>query len=173
MLLVSATADAKLKIEKHVDRLTKQTITQATGLKLCQPRDAGAFGKCATLSLAWAAERPDTVQIHFEFPDTVSLLEMAINVDGSIQVFKATTSVTDHDYDPSLAKVGLSGASSANTFQVPVFALRALCKDASGGIMRLSGTHSKLDFDFWRQAKMKGLPADELREFLDAVAPAP
>jgi len=171
MMLASVTADAKLKIEKHVDRLTKQTVTQAKGLKLCQPRDAGAFGKCATLNLAWVADRPETIVLHLEFPDTVSILELAINVDGSVQVFKAATAVTDFDYDPNLAKTGVSGASSANTFLVPASALRSLCKDGASGIMRVSGPHSSIDFDFWRQAKMKGLPVDELREFLEAVAP--
>jgi len=28
-----------------------------------------------------------------------------------------------------------------------------------------------MDFDFWRQAKMKGLPVEDLRQFLDAIAP--
>ncbi len=171
LLLASMTVEAKLKIEKSVDRLTKHTVTKANGLKLCQPKESGAFAKCANLSLAWIEAQPDIVAVRFEFPETVSVQELAINVDGEIQVIRATTAATDFKYDPNLARVGASAASSANTFLVPVSALRALCKDANGGILRVSGTHSSMDFDFWRQAKMKGLPADELREFLDTVAP--
>jgi hypothetical protein len=172
-LLISMAAYGKLKIEKSVDRLTKQTVTQAKGLKLCQPRESGAFAKCATLSLAWMPELPDSVALRLEFPETVSVQELAINVDGSIQVFKATTAVTDFNYDPNLARLGMSGASSVNTFLIPVAALRSLCKDAASGMLRVTGVHSSLDFDFWRQAKMKGLPADDLRQFLDEVVPVP
>jgi hypothetical protein len=171
LLLASMTVEAKLKIEKSVDRLTKQMVSKANGLKLCQPKESGAFAKCANLALAWTEAQPDVVAVRLEFPETVSVQELAINVDGNIQVIKATTAATDFKYDPNLARVGASAASSANTFLVPVSALRALCKDANGGILRVSGTHSSMDFDFWRQAKMKGLPADELREFLDTVAP--
>lgn len=171
LLLTSMAAEAKLKIEKHVDRLTKQSVTQANGLKLCQPRDSGAFAKCATLSLAWVQDRPDSVALRLEFPEAMSIQELAINADGSIQVFKATTAVTDFNYDANLARAGMTGASSANAFLVPVVALRSLCKDATSGILRVTGVHSRLDFDFWRQAKMKGLPVDELRQFLDEVAP--
>ena len=171
LMLASATADAKLKIEKQVDRLTKQTITRAKGLKLCQSIDVGAFAKCATLTLAWTESQPEAVAIRLEFPDTVSIQEVAINVEGAIQVFKAPTTTTAFDYDRNLAQVGMSGASSANTFLLPVSGLRSLCKDATSGIMRLSGPHSSMDFDFWRQAKMKGLPVEDLRQFLDAIAP--
>jgi hypothetical protein len=171
LLVSSTTVDAKLKIETRVDRLTKQTITQADGLKVCQPRDSGAFAKCATVKLAWIATQADSVAIRLEFPETVSIQEVAINVDGVVQAFKATTASTDFGFDPNLARVGMSGASSANTFLISIAALRALSKDASSGILRVSGPHSSIDFDFWRQAKMKGLPVDDLRQFLDAVAP--
>src|SRR5512144_2281407 len=109
LLLTSMAADAKLKIEKHVDRLTKQAVTQARGLKVCQPRDSGAFAKCATLALAWIPDRPDGVVLRLEFPESVSIQDLAINVDGSIQVFKATTAVTDFDYDSNMARAGMSG----------------------------------------------------------------
>jgi hypothetical protein len=100
LLVSSTTVDAKLKIETRVDRLTKQTITQADGLKVCQPRDSGAFAKCATVKLAWIATQADSVAIRLEFPETVSIQEVAINVDGVVQAFKATTASTDFGFDP-------------------------------------------------------------------------
>jgi hypothetical protein len=172
MMIASSTAAAKLRIETYVDRLTKQSVTHAKGLKVCQTREVGAFAKCAALTLSWVTDAPESVTIRLEFPETVSLQEMAINVDGAIRVFKAHTVATDFNYDGKLARVGMSGASSANTFMVPISALRALCRDSTSGILRVSGVHSSIDFDFWRQAKMKGLPVDDLRQFLDAVAPA-
>ena len=172
LTLASASSNAALKIEKRVDALTKKTLTIARDLKVCQIKTAGMMAKCAALDLTWTDEMPDSIAVRITFPETVSVQQLAINMNGEVQRFDATTAVTDFNYDKNLPTYTGSGASSGNTFLVPVTALRSLCKDADSGIMRVSGTHSSIDFDFWRQAKMKGVPADELRQFLDAVVPA-
>jgi hypothetical protein len=170
LLLVAVNADAqRFKIEETTDALSRETYLRATGLKLCQVKEAGFAAKCAALELAWHPSEPDLVAVRIEIPDLTSVLEAAANVDGTVRRYGADVPVTDIDYDSGMQVAAGAGFTSANVFVLPVAVLESLASDADSGILRVSGTHSSVDFDFWRKAKMRGLPADELREFLSAA----
>lgn len=165
---VQASAQS-FKIEERVDALSRESLVQATGLKLCQVKSAGLAAKCAMLQLAWQRTKPDLVPVRIELPELTSVLEVAVNVDGTVRRYGAAVPVTDIDYDSALQRAAGLGFSSANVFVLPVEVLRSLASNAESGILRVSGTHSSVDFDFWRKAKMKGVPADELKEFLKRI----
>jgi hypothetical protein len=169
LLLLAVNVHAqRFKIEETTDALSRETYLRATGMKLCQAKEAGFAAKCAVLQLAWHPSEPDSVAVRIEIPELTSVLEVAANVDGTVRRYGANVPVTDIDYDRGLQVAAVAGFTSANVFVLPVAVLESLASNADSGILRVSGTHNSLDFDFWRKAKMRGVPADELREFLDA-----
>ncbi len=164
LLFLACNANAQsFKIEEQTDMLTKETYISAGILKLCQTKNAGIIAKCAQLKFAWNPKMPKYVAVRIDIPDIASVLNVSVNIKGTIQTFDADEPT---DIQPYYEKYTRSG----NTFIMPLEALRALCSDPNYGIMRVSGTHSSYDYDFWRKAKMKGLPSDELREFLDKIS---
>jgi hypothetical protein len=170
LLMVAVNADAqRFEIEETTDRLSRETYLRAAGLKLCQVKDEGFAAKCAVLQLAWQPSAPDLVAVRIEIPDLTSVLEVAVNVDGTVRRYGADVPVTDIDYDRGLQVAAGAGFTSANVFVLPVAVLQSLASNAESGILRVSGTHNSVDVDFWRKAKMRGVPADELREFLKEI----
>ena len=168
--LVGASAHAQsFRIEERTDALTRETYLQAKGMKLCQIKSAGFAAQCATLEMAWQPSHPELVALRIEMPTLTSVLEVAVNVDGQVRRYGAEVPVTDINYDSGLRMAAGLGFSSANLFVLPVEVLRSLASDPDAAILRVSGTHTSIDFDFRRKAKMKGLPADELRKFLESV----
>lgn len=169
LLLATDALAQRFSIEDRTDALTRETYVQASGLKLCQVKSAGFAAQCAVLQLAWEQSTPELVAIRIEVQDLTSVLEVAARVDGEVRRYGAEVPVTDIDYRSGLQMAAGAGFSSANVFVLPVEALRSLSSDAESGVLRVSGTHSSFDFDFWRKAKARGLPADELRSFLTRI----
>jgi hypothetical protein len=172
-LLIASSAHAAgfgFRISEEHDAFTKASYLKASGLKLCQIRAAGFAAQCATLDLAWDRRDPGLVIVRLEQPGITSITEIAVNIDGNIQRYGADIPVTDFDYEPSLLRLSAYVAwSSANTFVLPVHALKAIAASKDNGVIRVLGTHAATDYDFYRKARAKGVPADELARFLEAL----
>lgn len=169
LLVATDAAAQRFRIEESTDALTRESYLQASGLKLCQVKSAGFAAQCAVLQLVWERSTPDLVAIRIEIPDLTSVLEVAARVGGEVRRYGAEVPVTDIDYSSGLQMAAGAGFSSANVFVLPIEALRSLSSDEDSGLLRVSGTHTSFDFDFWRKAKARGLPADELREFVTRI----
>jgi hypothetical protein len=177
LCVLSMSAHA-FKIEQKHDEFTKASYIRASDLKLCQIKSAGFAAQCASLDLVWMPDEPETVAIRLEQNGISGISQVAVNINGQIQRFGADLP-TDFDYNRSIGRASSTMAwSSANVFVLPVAALKGIAADQGNGIMRVTGIHASTDYDFYRKAKARGVPADELRKFLDAIsksspAPAP
>ena len=163
LLLFSAAASAQsFKIKEQTDPLTKQNMVVAESLKLCQIKDAGLMAKCAQLRFLWLPKHPDFVLVRVDIPEITSVLKLSINIDGDVKTFSSSEPITDINV---YRGYGIS-PTSGNSFLLPLTAFQSLANNKEFGIMRVTGTHNSIDYDFWRKAKARGLPADELRELL-------
>lgn len=171
LALFAVTAHAAgFKISEQRDDFTRTSAVHGENLKLCQVRSAGFAAECASLHLVWRHEYPDVIGVRLESPGVSSITEIAVNIGGSIERFGADVLVTDFDYSHALANLSGSMAwSSANSFVLPVEVLKAIAAQKDNGIIRVLGTHSATDYDFFRRARARGVPADELRQFLDRI----
>lgn len=177
LCLVTLSAHA-FKIEQKQDEFTKASYIRASDLKLCQIKSAGFAAQCASLDLVWDPEMPEVVAIRLEQNGISGISQVAVNIGGHIQRFGADLP-TDFDYNRSIGRAYSTMAwSSANVFILPVSALQGIVADQGNGVMRVTGLHTSTDYDFYRKAKARGVPADELRKFLEYIsksspAPAP
>jgi hypothetical protein len=158
-------------IEEHRDDFTGTTYIVGDGLKVCPPK---GITSCASLRIAWTQEDPDTALLRIEVHNATSILALSAKTPDGIVTFDADT-ITD--IDAARVPSGLTW-SSANTFAVPIQVLESIAASRETGTIRVTGTHSSIDFDFYRKAKARGVPADELRKFLEYIsksspAPAP
>lgn len=169
LCLVAFGANA-FKVEERRDEFTKASYVSASDLKICQVKSAGFAARCASIDLVWSRDEPGVVGIRMTQPDIQSITAIAVNIDGTIHRYGADVGVTDFNYDESLGRFASFMAwSSTSTFALPVRALEAIASDEDSGIIRVLGTHAATDFDFYRKAKARGLPADELRQFLEFI----
>jgi len=159
------------KIEQKQDEFTKASYIRASDLKLCQIKSAGFAAQCASLDLVWDPEMPEVVAIRLEQNGISGITQVAVNIGGDIQRFGADTP-TYFDYSRSIGRASRTLAwSSANMFLLPVSVLEAIAADQGNGLIRVTGLHASTDYDFYRKAKARGVPADELRKFLSAIKP--
>lgn len=159
------------EIEEKHDEFTKSSYIYASGFKLCQVKSAGVLAQCATLQLVWLPDDPNTVAIRFEQNGISDISEVAVNLNGKIERFGADIPITGIDYSRSIGRASSAMAwTSANVFLLPVRALRAMVDDEASGILRVTGLRASTDYDFYRRAKMRGVPADDLRAFLAAIS---
>lgn len=164
-------ADARFRISEEQDEFTKTSYLVGDGLKLCQPKSAGFAAMCATLQLVWRPSEPEVVGIRLEQRGIQNIDRIAVNIGGEISTYGASVATTDFNYEQVLSQLSTVMAwSSANAFVLPVSALEGICADEANGVIRVTGTHEVTDYDFYRKARGKGVPADELAEFLDAIA---
>lgn len=149
-------------IEEHRDDFTGTTYIVGDGLKVCPPK---GITSCASLRIAWTQEDPDTALLRIEVHNATSILALSAKTPDGIVTFDADT-ITD--IDAARVPSGLAW-SSANTFAVPVRVLESIASSRETGTIRVTGTHSAIDFDFYRKASMRGLPVDQLRTFLQRI----
>lgn len=167
VLLVCCTG---FKISEQHDSFTKSAYLRANDLKLCQVRNAGFAATCATVHLVWRAETPEFVGVQLQEPGLSSITEIAVNIGGEVQRFGARVPVTDFDYTRTLAGyTSLTSWTSSNSFVLPLAALEGIAASKENGVIRVTGTHASTDYDFYRKAKARGVPADELRQFIEAI----
>lgn len=162
--------DFRFTIAEQFDDFTKSTYLRGDGLKVCQVKKAGFVAPCATLDLVWDPAQPNVVGVRLERPEISSITGIAVNINGEIQRFAADVPVTDFDYNESLGRfMRFMAWSSANTFVLPVDVLKAIASNKENGVIRVTGTHAATDYDFYRKAKARGLPADELSKFIERI----
>lgn len=164
LVLGGSTALAQsLKIEEKTDKLTQETMVIGGPLKVCKAEGI----KCASLILVWMPTAPETITVNVKVPEQMSVQRLQLRMDGEVRSFDSVQAITDTHIDYN-SLFGIT-SSSANTFVLPVGALRALTENEPS-LLRVSGVNDSVDFDFKKRAKMRGLPVDELRQFLTAIA---
>lgn len=149
-------------IQEKRDDFTQSSFIHGSGLKVCQPK---GWSYCAVLDLLWYPDNPGEVLVRIERSgEPISMLELSVRMEEGIRTFESSTPVTNVQYDRYL--IGDQAFSSANSFFLPVDALESIASDKARGIIRITGTHTTLDLDFYRKASMRGLPIDNLKAFL-------
>lgn len=153
-------------ITQHKDEFTGETFTHGSDLKVCQPK--GIASTCAMLNLYWTPAEAESVVVRIDITGGfTSILSLSVRGDEGVRTFDAPTQVTDLTRHSTAARA--VNWSSGNSFILPVDALRAIANSQDHGLIRVTGTHSSVDFSFYRKASMKGLPVDHLRTFLAAI----
>lgn len=161
LILLPLSAEAKLKIETKVDRLTGTAYLQSSGLRVCPVDGRALEGMCANLILSWTAARPDDVLVVVALPKIANMQEFATNAGGDVLRFKVT-SPTKYSTQPAVSSAG---------FVIPLDVLRVLSTDKGHSLLRITGVSFSSDFDFQQATKMSAAPAEGLRQFLDALPP--
>lgn len=149
-------------IKELRDDFTGTTYIVGSDIKVCPPK---GITSCASVQIAWTQEDPDTALVRIEIHNVTSVLALSAKTPDGIVTFDADT-ITD--IDAARVPSGLAW-SSANTFAVPVKVLESIASSREAGTIRVTGTHSAMDFDFYRKASMRGLPVDQLRTFLQRI----
>ena len=106
--------------------------------------------------------------VSVEWHDTVyaSIQEIAFNLGGEIRRFEARGSDgVQHD---SRTRCGFEGE-SRNVFLVSLAVLEGVAQPGDSGIVRVSGVGGYTDYGYYRKAKARGVPTDELRQFIGYV----
>ena len=165
LLLGASAAHAQsLKIEEKTDAPTKESMLVGGPLKVCM----SAGRKCAALTLTWSKQQPEVVSVFVELPNaSVGIRQLELRMDGEMRTFESAVAA-DVVYDAGNT-VSHGQWTSANTFVVPLKAIQALAVQQPR-ILRVTGGQDTFDLDFDKRAKMRGLPADELQQFLTAIA---
>lgn len=164
----AGTAFAQIfKVEARTDRLTHETFLEAKGLKVCQVKEAGFAAKCALLSIQWSPQDKDFVTVKVEIPEVASILKLIVRFDGKLETFDSLEQLSTHQI---ASQYSLDTVSTANTFRLPLMILKHLSGGPDSGLIRVMGVNSQYDLDFFRKAKMRGVPADELKQFLHSLA---